>query len=361
MGVQPLWSLTQLYRDLAHGLFSTAPGSDGGLHSLLSDCANVLLSQYGRGNRVGYNGHDLEESWGVTISSVSQVRGAPAADVTASWDREVEAGKRFRFGANWAAFLKHLTPDRIERAEQSLKDMLEVEHLDGKSFLDIGSGSGLFSLAARRLGARVTSFDFDPQSVACTAELKRRYFADDPDWHVAQGSILDPDSLPPEGSFDLVYSWGVLHHTGRLWEAVANTVRLVAPGGRLFISIYNDQGRATRMWTAVKKAYVKAPAPLKWTVLLPSFVRLWGPTFVRDTLRGRPLQSWNAYRGRGMDAWRDVVDWVGGYPFEVARPEEIFDFCRSRGFELERLKTCAGGNGCNEFVFARKDASQRPA
>lgn len=272
-----------------------------------------------------------------------------------SWDGEVGSGERFEFGANWAAFLKRITPKDIQAAEDSLRSMLDVERLDKKSFLDIGSGSGLFSLAAKRLGARVSSFDYDPQSVACTAELKRRYFPDDQEWTVGQGSILDRRFVSRLGRFDVVYSWGVLHHTGKLWEAMENTLPLVAPRGLLFIAIYNDQGAASRVWNRVKRGYVKAPAGLKWTVLLPAFVRLWGASFVRDALKGRPLGTWKGYSGRGMDPWRDVVDWVGGYPFEVARPEEIFDFCRSRGFELRKLKTCGGGHGCNEFVFVRTD------
>lgn len=125
-----------------------------------------------------------------------------------NWDGEIGSGERFEFGANWAAFLKQLTPEDIETAEESLKSMLDVGRLDGKSFLDIGSGSGIFSLAAKRLGARVRSFDYDPQSVACTAELKRRYFPDDRQWTVGQGSILDRKFVGRLGHFDVVYSWG---------------------------------------------------------------------------------------------------------------------------------------------------------
>jgi len=264
---------------------------------------------------------------------------------------EVQQGERFGFGANWARFLSLLNDERIEEAKSSLKRMLNVESLAGKTFLDVGSGSGLFSLAARMLGAKVYSFDYDPQSVACTAELKRRYFRDD-DWVVESGSVLDGDYLSHLGQFDVVYSWGVLHHTGSMWEALGNVAPLVKPEGRLFIAIYNDQGRASMMWLVVKKAYNMLPSCLRVLVLIPSFMCLWLPTTTRDLLGGRPFHTWKSYlKERGMSPWRDVVDWVGGYPFEVAKPEEIFEMYSAKGFSLEKLKTCAGGLGCNEFVF----------
>ena len=90
-----------------------------------------------------------------------------------------DKNKRFSFGANFINFLNLLNKYRIQKAENSLYEMLGIESLKGEDFLDIGSGSDLISLAARRLGAKAYFFDFDPQSVECTVELRRRYFLDD--------------------------------------------------------------------------------------------------------------------------------------------------------------------------------------
>jgi 2-polyprenyl-6-hydroxyphenyl methylase/3-demethylubiquinone-9 3-methyltransferase len=267
---------------------------------------------------------------------------------------EVEQGTRFEFGINWSKFLKVIDDTRIARAERTIQKLLGTRDLSGMSFLDIGCGSGLFSLAARRLGAKVHSFDYDPASVACTLAMKRNFYFSDPHWIVEQGSVLDSDYLKSFGQFDIVYSWGVLHHTGSMWQALSNIGSLVKPHGKLVIAIYNDQGRMSKHWLLVKKTYNRLPSGLRWLVLWPAFLRLWGPTFFRDFISGSPCHSWDEYsETRGMSPWRDVVDWVGGYPFEVAKPELIFDFYHTRGFTLVGLNTCGGGHGCNEFVFAR--------
>src|ERR1044071_6281148 len=168
---------------------------------------------------------------------------------------EIARGERFQFGQNWSQFLSAVDDELIQQAVQSLKEMLEVDSLAGKTFLDIGSGSGLFSLAARRLGARVHSFDFDPKSVFCTTELKKNYFQNDDSWKIEEASVLDKEFMQSLGQFDIVYSWGVLHHTGQLWPAMDNAAAPVAPGGELFIAIYNDQGRSSRIWLRVKQLY----------------------------------------------------------------------------------------------------------
>jgi 2-polyprenyl-3-methyl-5-hydroxy-6-metoxy-1,4-benzoquinol methylase len=274
-------------------------------------------------------------------------------EMMGQFEQEVQAGQRFQFGANWARFLESLNEDRIGVAQESLCAMLGVRDLAGKRFLDIGSGSGLFSLAARRLGATVHSLDYDPQSVGCTAELRRRFFPDDPQWRVEQGSALDGDYIRGLGMFDIVYSWGVLHHTGEMWKALTHASCPVRDNGQLFIAIYNDQGPVSRNWTAVKRLYCQSPGPAKTVIAAGVLVTQWWKTLVKDTLRGNPFRTWVSYgKERGMTPWRDVVDWAGGYPFEVASPDQIFNFYRDRGFILQQLRTDRG-SGCNEFVFIR--------
>jgi SAM-dependent methyltransferase len=269
--------------------------------------------------------------------------------------REIAAGQRFAFGDNWARFLSVLDEERIVAAERALQGMLRSERLDGLRFLDVGSGSGLSSLAARRLGARVHSFDYDPQSVACTRELQRRYYPSDPAWTVEQGSVLDSTYVRALGRFDIVYSWGVLHHTGRMWEALDHAAIPVAPGGKLFIAIYNDTGSQSRRWSWIKRTYNELPrfarTPFAIAVSLPGELK----ALASAMLRRRPgdyVRTWTEYRRlRGMNRWHDLLDWVGGYPYEYATPDQIFEFYCERRFTLFNLKCGGVGLGCNEFVF----------
>jgi 2-polyprenyl-6-hydroxyphenyl methylase/3-demethylubiquinone-9 3-methyltransferase len=275
----------------------------------------------------------------------------------AAHEREVAAGERFEFGRNWTRFLELIDESRIRQAEASLAAMLHEPNLDGKTFLDIGSGSGLFSLAARRLGARVHSFDFDTHSVNCGRELRRRYAPDTASWTVEQGSVLDDVYMRSLGTFDIVYSWGVLHHTGRMWDAIHAATRAVAPGGKLFIALYNDQGSRSERWRAIKRLYNQLPGTVRPLLAAATCAPDEFKAFARAVLSGRPgdfVRRWTANNARGMNHWRDIVDWVGGYPYEVAAPEEVFDFCRDRGFTLTALRCKGAGLGCNEFVFERR-------
>jgi SAM-dependent methyltransferase len=237
--------------------------------------------------------------------------------------------------------------------------MLGVEYLAGQSFLDIGCGSGLFSLAAMRLGARhVHSLDYDPQSVACAHELKRRYFPDASSWTIEQGSVLDAGYLSLLGQYDIVYAWGVLHHTGNMWQALENVILPVASGGKLFVALYNDQGVRSRFWTAIKKVYNRNA--FSRAAIISFFTTYYAVgRFLKDVIRLKnPVARYHEYKKtRGMSYFTDLLDWLGGYPFEVAKREAVIEFFRKRNFALVKLNSVGDGRGNNEFVFCASAAT----
>ena len=264
----------------------------------------------------------------------------------------VDVNKRFRFGRNWLGFLETVDESQIALAQRSFCELLPAEYVDGKSFLDIGCGSGMSSLIASRLGADVLAFDYDAESVAASSTLKRRFATSTANWRIEQGSVLDSTYLERLGEWDIVYSWGVLHHTGSMWLAIELALQRVAPGGILAIALYNDQGFQSRLWRLAKRLYVVAP-PLRPLLLGLCAPILWCPSLTRETVSGRAKEWWSLYRSqRGMSRWHDLVDWVGGYPFEVASPNLVVAFCEERGLRLERAITTKR-LGCNQFRFRR--------
>lgn len=274
--------------------------------------------------------------------------------------QEIAKGDRFEFGKNWDSFSSRINDARVRIAMLSIQNLLNDKDLSGRKFLDVGSGSGLMSLAARKLGMSVVSFDYDPTSVACTNKLKEKYCTNDPAWIVYQGSVLDKTFLSGLGTFDFVYSWGVLHHTGNMWNALENLITLVAEQGTVIVALYNDQGVWSKFWKIIKASYNKLPRYLKplFVILVMGCREL--KIIAVPLLKFKfkfILERWSNYgkdSGRGMSYWHDLVDWVGGYPFEVAKPEDVFYFLKKRGFSLTQLKTCAGELGCNEYVFEKE-------
>lgn len=269
---------------------------------------------------------------------------------------------QYDFGSNWWTYVdRHLTDERIREAEKSLQAFLRMDDLKGRSFLDIGCGSGLFSLAAHRLGAAtVTSVDINPNSVRCCRELHERAGAP-ATWTIARGSILDAEFVEGIAPADIVYSWGVLHHTGDMRAAIRNAAGRVVPGGLFYIAIYNSvssvgihsDGRigSSAFWEREKRWYVSSPPLVQRTVDSMAAAGM----VVTALLRLRdPVRMIRDHKSlRGMSFMVDIRDWLGGYPYEHATVAEIFELVHHElGLELRNLNSTNSLMN-NEFLFER--------
>jgi len=271
--------------------------------------------------------------------------------------RHEDPDLRFAFGRNWKSFLTTLDEHRIDEARRRLCESLGRDDLRGIRALDIGSGSGLSSLVMHQLGADVVAFDYDNDSVACTEELRRRYAPDATNWEIMQGSALDPAFMARLGQFDLVYSWGVLHHTGAMWPAIELAQSRVTQHGTLLLALYNDQGWRSRSWHAVKHLYCSST--LGRRLVMATFYPLFAMYALWQDARHLHMPGTHArnyVRKRGMSLLHDWRDWLGGYPFEVAKPDEVARKLAAGGFKLQN-QTLTQGLGCNEFVFAKHATS----
>lgn len=260
----------------------------------------------------------------------------------------------FKFGENWASYARSIDEDMLAEADAGLKRLFGADGLRGKSFLDIGCGSGIHSTAAVRLGARqVRGVDLDPMSVETTRATLAR-FVPDADASAEQVSVFD---LDPEvqGRFEVVYSWGVLHHTGAMAEAIRRAAAMVAPGGTLALAMYRKTALCPA-WRVEKRWYSKA-SPKAQAVARSVFVTLFRLGMLAT---GRSFKDYVAsYKGvRGMDYLHDVHDWMGGYPYESASPADMARLVEPLGFTLEHSVTRGFslglfGSGCDEYVYRR--------
>jgi 2-polyprenyl-6-hydroxyphenyl methylase/3-demethylubiquinone-9 3-methyltransferase len=264
-----------------------------------------------------------------------------------------DRSSHFEFGQNWLSYSRTIDDQKIAEAERSIEQLLRID-LRGKSFLDVGPGSGLFSLAAMRLGARpLHAIDIDENSVAATRALLEAR-APSSDWRAERASILDADAA--RGEFDVVYSWGVLHHTGRMWRAIEQAAARVRTGGLLAIALYRKT-RLCPLWTVEKRLYTQYPRTFAPLANL-TFKTAW--TCAQLLVGRNPVARIRSYHStRGMSWSHDVHDWLGGYPYESTSPEELMRVVANLGLKHVRSNVRPGtplglfGSGCNEYVFQR--------
>lgn len=254
-------------------------------------------------------------------------------------------GKRFSFGRNWQEFARSVAAPELHAAQQDLGSLLgeNAYRLRGARVLDIGCGSGLQAVAMAAMGARsVVALDVDADCVSTARDLAVR-LAPHADIRVDHASVLDGAYMASLGRFDLVHAWGSLHHTGRMWEAVAAAASTVAPGGCMVLALYNRTA-ATPAWSVAKAAYTRLNAPAQWVATAAWF----GARVTVRLLRGKSL----SFLDRGMHLWTDARDWLGGYPYEAAVPADVVKHVLAQGLSLER-KQWTRTLGCNQFVFVR--------
>ncbi len=272
------------------------------------------------------------------------------------YEQSYQDPRHFSFGKNWQNFLETLNDGRIETAKKSLTDFLGgEENIKGKTFVDIGCGSGLFSLSALLLGAKeVLSVDVDDFSVACATLLKEKQGNPDT-WKIIRGSVLDEKFVQSLGTFDIVYSWGVLHHTGNMYPAFDHAATLVKDSGKLYIAIYNDNRRilegTSALWLIIKKLYNRSPwIGKKIMEVIYSIYYVLGLA-----INGKnPIRYIGDYQSlRGMNFFTDIKDWLGGYPYEYAGEQQIISYFESIGFACTNTNP-ARSIGCNEFLFIKK-------
>jgi len=262
----------------------------------------------------------------------------------------------FEFGKNWASYARLVTEARVQAAIASLQRLTGGD-LRGKRFLDIGCGSGLHALAALRLGAReVVAFDIDSDSVTTTQQLLQAYAAGQP-WSACRASVFDLETDSP-GLFDVVYSWGVLHHTGDMYRALRTAATLVAPQGQFIFALYS-RTQLCRLWKIEKRWYTGA-SPASQARARSVYVGLFRIAFSIAKRRGGFSDYVATYgQQRGMDFYHDVHDWLGGWPYESISPAQTerlmssLGFCRVRAFTRGGVKLGLFGSGCDEYVYAK--------
>jgi 2-polyprenyl-6-hydroxyphenyl methylase/3-demethylubiquinone-9 3-methyltransferase len=275
----------------------------------------------------------------------------PLAQTSVYWKYTHLVSKTFRFGKNWKTFNLKSDLSHIEHSQKSLDALIGKDVICNKTVLDIGCGSGIHALSFLRAGAKyIKCIDLDPDAVETTVSRLEEYNPDK--WNAQIANILDVKSNSHE-FFDIVFSWGVLHHSGNLMMAIKNSADFCKDGSLLILAIYRRTSLCT-FWKIEKKIYNIVPSVFRRIIDL-TFACVF--LFAKWTQGNSPRAFVKNYRmQRGMDFMTDIRDWLGGYPYESASPATIHNFLTVRGFNLIKSNIRDQqfgflGSGCNEYIY----------
>jgi 2-polyprenyl-6-hydroxyphenyl methylase/3-demethylubiquinone-9 3-methyltransferase len=234
--------------------------------------------------------------------------------------------RRFAFGKNWLSYTKRsLNGPRLTKAVEAFERLFAGIELKGRSFLDVGFGQGLTTAIAASKGCKVMAIDIDPDNIKALQTTAEALGLDPSLIQVQVASILDESLVARyQDHFDIVHSWGVLHHTGQMETAIANTCRMVRRGGYLIIAIYNRHW-SSPFWKGVKYTYNICPGPIQRLMVLVFY----------------PI----VYTAKWLVTGKD--------PYEYASIDQVRQMVEPYGFTAVRIRPAGVPTGCNEFIFRR--------
>jgi SAM-dependent methyltransferase/uncharacterized protein YbaR (Trm112 family) len=249
-----------------------------------------------------------------------EAAGAPPRAAVASDPRS-----RDSFSLQWTAYRESertwFKADRTQRKEEFLFGVgARPQELAGRTLLDAGCGNGELTRSLAEYGLEVVGLDFSRSVEAAQRRLAATPAAGGRHVHYLQADVLHLPLRP--GSFDLVHSSGVLHHTASTARAFAAVRGALAPGGKLYVQLYRRRATFVHLVNVTLRAVTtRLPLRLLWALCrlgaplhaaLSRAIHRWrGEQFPTGTYRERALQMFDNYSPRYQH--RHTVDEVAGW------------------------------------------------